>query len=203
MDQFRLFRAYVVSFIAALLLLGSTRPACANAEPFLGEVSCGGYNFCPRGWLECNGQILSISQNTALFALLGTNFGGDGKSNFALPDLQGRSMLHQGSGPGLSPRTVGETGGETTHTLSLVEIPGHSHQILAFPGAGNSQSPAKNVWATSSAGIPAYATDSLPRTGMAPDALATAGGGAPVALLKPYLTLKGCIAVQGIFPPRN
>lgn len=203
MNQFLPFRVFVISSIAALLLFSGHRQARANADPFLGEVSCGGYNFCPTGWLECNGQLVPISQNTALFSLLGTNFGGDGKSTFALPDLQGRAMLHQGSGPGLTPRTVGETGGEATHTLSIAETPAHSHQVLAFPGAGNSQSPANNVWALSSAGIPAYSADPLPRTGMAPDALAPAGGGTPINLLKPYQTLKCCIAVQGIFPARN
>jgi microcystin-dependent protein len=203
MYQLRPFCAAVAGIAAALLLFAPPRPAGANADPFIGEVSCGGYNFCPKGWMECNGQLLPIAQNTALFSLLGTMYGGDGKSNFALPNLQGRTLLHQGSGPGLTPRSVAETGGEASHALTTAEIPVHSHQVLAFPGAGNSQSPANAVWAVSSTGIPAYAADLTPRTGMAADALASAGSGTPINLLKPYQTLKCCIAVQGIFPPRN
>lgn len=198
-----LLRTTVVGLAAALLVLGTTRPARANGSPFLGEVSCAGYNFCPTGWLECNGQLIPISQNTALFSLLGTQYGGDGKSTFALPDLQGRVLLHQGQGPGLTPRVVGETGGQASHPLSTAEMPVHTHQVNASGAAGTGTSPATAVWAASSTGIPAYASDPAPRTGMAPDALSTAGAGTPINLLKPYLTLKCCIATQGIFPARQ
>jgi len=176
------------------------------ASPFVAEIRMWACNFAPTGWALCNGQLLPISQNTALFSLLGTTYGGDGKTTFALPDLQGSAAMFWGQGPGLSLRDIGETGGETTVTVLNTAMAAHSHTIGgALNAGGGSQSPAGNVWAQAPAGrggfLNAYAT---PATGaMNPNALALAGSGLPHNNLQPYLTVNFCIALQGIYPPRQ
>ncbi|HEV2828468.1 MAG TPA: tail fiber protein [Pyrinomonadaceae bacterium] len=176
------------------------------ASPFVAEIRIFACNFAPTGWAQCNGQLLPISQNTALFSLLGTFYGGDGKSTFALPDFQGRGSMHQGQGQGLSNRFLGEMSGVETVTLLLSEIPVHSHVVGgAFNGAGNSQSAVAGLWAQSPAGRGGFVNIySSPATGAVnPNSLALAGGGLPHNNLQPYLTLNFCIALQGVFPPRN
>ena len=173
------------------------------ADPFVSEIRIFPFNFAPRGWAWCDGQLMPLSQNTALFSLLGTTFGGNGKSNFALPDLQGRAPMHPGQGPGLSMHDLGETGGSETVTLLQSEIPAHSH---AWTGAkavnqeGNSASPAAHAWAVSSV-EKNYAGTADTQLGAL--CLAPAGGNAPHNNLQPYLTLYFCIALQGVFPPRT
>ena len=170
-------------------------------DPFVAEIRIFGFNFPPKGWAFCDGQILPLSQNTALFSLLGTTYGGDGKSNFALPDLQGRAPMHPGQGPGLSLHDLGETGGSDAVTLLTSEIPSHTHGISASGGDSTDQSPANSKFAVGT-GVAMYApVGSL--VPMADAAIAAGGGGLPHNNLQPYLTLNFCIALQGVFPPRT
>ena len=171
------------------------------ADPFVAEIRIFPFNFAPRGWAFCDGQLLPLSQNTALFSLLGTTYGGDGKSNFALPDLQGRAAMHPGQGPGLSLHDLGETGGSETVTLLESEIPAHSHQLKADTAdVADTNVPSPNAVYAQSSGGTLYQTAS--NTQLAPNALATTGGDQPHNNMQPYLTLSFNIALQGVFPPR-
>jgi microcystin-dependent protein len=171
------------------------------ADPFVAEIRIFPFNFAPKGWAWCDGQLLPLSQNTALFSLLGTTYGGDGKSNFALPDLQGRAPMHPGQGPGLSLHDLGETGGSETVTLLESEIPAHSHGWHASQADGISQIAAAEMLATG-IGINQYAAPGALQA-LSPNALAPAGGDQPHNNLQPYLTFYFCIALQGVFPPRT
>jgi len=173
------------------------------ADPFVAEVRIFPFNFAPKGWAFCDGQILPLSQNTALFSLLGTTYGGDGRSNFALPNLQGNAPMHPGQGPGLSLHDLGETGGSDTVTLLESEIPGHGHPLQASNQPGEDPAPGGELLGRS-VGASLYQT----ATGsnlvqMADEALAPAGGDQPHNNLQPYLTLNFCIAMQGVYPPRT
>lgn len=173
------------------------------ADPFVAEIRILGCNFAPRGWAFCNGQLLPLSQNTALFSLLGTTYGGNGQSNFALPNLQGNAPMFWGQGPGLSLRDIGETGGSTSVTLVTSEMPSHNHTEIVRPTAlasGQNQSPVGNFGGRSNS-RPYNATG--PNGAMGPTAVQPQGGNAPHNNMMPYLTLNFCIALQGIFPPRN
>jgi microcystin-dependent protein len=172
------------------------------ANPFLAEIRLLPFNFAPKGWAFCDGQILPLSQNTALFSLLGTTYGGDGKSNFALPNLQGNAPMHPGQGPGLSLHDLGETGGSQTVTLLESEIPSHSHTLRAItdPADQAVASPARSL-ARSSGGFAWNPTFSQAQ--MSGSAIAPAGGNLPHNNMQPYLTLNFCIALQGVFPPRQ
>jgi microcystin-dependent protein len=173
------------------------------ADPFVAEIRIFPFNFAPKGWAWCDGQILPLSQNTALFSLLGTTYGGDGKSNFALPDLQGSAPMHPGQGPGLSLHDLGETGGSETVTLLESEIPAHSHAVLAGPVqfAGNTNIAVGNAFAKSGQGNAYTAAANLVQ--MSDQSLAPAGGDQPHNNMMPYLTFYFCIALQGVFPPRT
>jgi len=174
------------------------------ADPFVAEIRIFPFNFAPKGWAWCDGQLLPLSQNTALFSLLGTTYGGDGKSNFALPNLQGSAPMHPGQGPGLSLHDLGETGGSQTVTLLESEIPAHAHawQAASPQDAGNLQvgGPTR-VFAASGNGT-AYNPPS-PVVSLAGETLAPSGGDQPHNNMQPYLTLYFCIALQGVFPPRG
>jgi microcystin-dependent protein len=172
------------------------------ADPFVAEIRIFPFNFAPRGWAWCDGQLLPLSQNTALFSLLGTTYGGDGKSNFALPDLQGRAPMHPGQGPGLSLHDLGETGGSETVTLLESEIPAHSHAVKASLSDGTNQSPVGELLATAVGGLQMYAAPGALMQ-MSPSATTPAGGDQPHNNLQPYLTFYFCIALQGVFPPRG
>jgi len=173
------------------------------SDPFLGEIRLVGFNFPPRGWAACNGQVMSIAQNTALFSLLGTTYGGNGQSTFALPDLRGRVPIHQGQGPGLAPYDIGQTGGEEAHTLTQSEMPLHNHAARAHAGAGNSNVANGNIW-SKDAGVSSATYSSAAQDGlMSASAIAPAGGSQPHNNLQPYLTLNFVIALNGIFPSRN
>jgi microcystin-dependent protein len=172
------------------------------ADPFVAEIRIFPFNFAPRGWAWCDGQLLPLSQNTALFSLLGTTYGGNGKSNFALPDLQGRAPMHPGQGPGLSLHDLGETGGSETVSLLESEIPSHSHSYRAAGVAADSPVPAGTLLAAPSSDAP-YLPAPAPMTSMAGEALAPAGGDAPHNNMMPYLTFYFNIALQGVFPPRT
>ncbi len=174
------------------------------ADPFVAEIRIFPFNFAPRGWAWCNGQLLPISQNTALFSLLGTFYGGDGKSTFALPDLQDRAPLHTGGGqgPGLSQHFLGETGGSETVTLLESEIPSHSHTLMGVTVAGNRTNPAGNSVARTTGATP-YAPAAAANAQTAPESVAPVGGDQPHNNMQPYLTLNFNIALQGVFPPRS
>jgi len=179
------------------------------AEPFLGQLQAFGFDFPPRGWAFCNGQLLPIAQNTALFALLGTFYGGDGRSNFALPDLRGRVPIHFGSDANGNSYALGQTGGVENVTLTLVELPAHSHSFSGTSAPANVKRPVANAaYAQSTLAGPISpgnsfyaASESL--VAINPNTVAVAGGGQPHDNLQPYLVLNWCIALQGIFPPRG
>jgi len=177
-------------------------------DPFLAEIRIFPFNFAPKGWAFCDGQILPLSQNTALFSLLGTTYGGDGKSNFALPNLQGCVAIHAGQGPGLSLYDLGETAGTGTVTLLQSEIPSHRHFLNADANAATTGNPGGGAYAEGNWNVGAtsgnvnFYTTSAPDTQLAPTAISAAGGGQPHNNMMPYLTLNFCIALQGVFPAR-
>src|SRR6266852_140348 len=170
------------------------------ANPFLAEIRIFPFNFPPKGWAFCDGQIMSISQNTALFSLLGTTYGGDGKSNFALPNMQGNSPMHPGQGPGLSLHDLGESSGSDTVTLLESEIPSHSHSLMTQGGAqATSQTPAPNVGLARSRTVSIYSSTTTGLVQQSDSTVAPAGGDQPHNNLMPYLTLNFCIALQGVY----
>lgn len=171
------------------------------ADPFVAEIRIFPFNFAPRGWAWCDGQLLPLSQNTALFSLLGTTYGGNGQSNFALPDLQGRAPMHPGQGPGLSLHDLGEQGGSETVTLLQSEIPSHGHTVRTSPDPGELKSPSGSVIARSQEGR--IFGNAGANVNMNPSSLAPAGGDQPHNNMMPYLTCYFCIALQGVFPPRS
>lgn len=172
------------------------------ADPFVAEIRIFPFNFAPKGWAWCDGQLMPLSQNTALFSLLGTTYGGDGKSNFALPDLQGRAPMHPGQGPGLSLHDLGETGGSETVTLLESEIPAHNHIVRASSDDGDLKvgTPLRSL-ARSSGGFAWGA--GAGNTNLGDQTLTPAGGDAPHNNMMPYLTCYFNIALQGVFPPRG
>lgn len=174
------------------------------ADPFVAEIRIFPFNFAPRGWAWCDGQLLPLSQNTALFSLLGTTYGGNGKSNFALPDLQGRAPMHPGQGPGLSLHDLGETGGSETVTLLESEIPFHPHTLRASGDVADTNAPAANITSKPlGRGNNLFVTTTSPLVAMNPSVLTPAGGDQPHNNLQPYLTYYFSIALQGVFPPRG
>jgi microcystin-dependent protein len=164
------------------------------STPFLSEIKIVSFNFAPKGWALCNGQLLPINQNQALFSLLGTTYGGDGRVNFALPNLQGRIPTHVGGG-----FTLGERGGETAHTLNISELPAHNHVPSGSTAAPNAPSASGNLWATGNALLYAPASNS----NMNPAGISPTGGSQPHENMSPYLVLNFIIALQGIFPSQN
>ena len=175
------------------------------ADQFVAEIRIFAGNFAPLGWAFCNGQILPISQNTALFSLIGTFYGGNGTSNFALPNLQGSAPLGQGQGSGLSLRSVGESGGGQTVTLLASQMPAHGHSAMAVTSGGQ-DTPAGNVWGESKLGktpLYVYAASGAANVNMNPGALAPAGSNQPHNNMPPYLCLSFIIALTGVFPARG
>lgn len=174
------------------------------ADPFIAEIRMFGFNFAPRGWATCNGQIISIAQNTALFSLLGTTYGGDGRVTFQLPNLGGRAPLHEGQGPGLTPRSLGEQGGVSNITLTSAEVPAHTHQLACNSANANKPLPVNNFVSASTPGAQTRNAPALTAgVTMAAQALSAAGSGQPHNNLQPYLAVNFCICMQGVFPSRN
>lgn len=172
-------------------------------DPFVAEIRIFPFNFAPKGWAFCDGQLLPLSQNTALFALLGTTYGGDGKSTFALPNIQGSAAMHPGQGPGLSLRDLGEMGGSESVTLLVSEIPAHTHAMNANTSPATITVPGADTSFARSGGGAFYKQTPFGATAnLAFQALPPAGGSLPHNNLQPYLTLNYCIALQGVFPPR-
>jgi microcystin-dependent protein len=180
-------------------------------QPFVGQVQLFGFNFAPRGWQQCTGQVLPISQNPALYSLLGTYYGGNGSSTFGLPNLQGRGAVGAGQGTGLSPYVQGETVGSSTVTLTLTELPSHNHMFLASTSSGSVLTASGNqLGVCKSAGKSGGTTGRVyspnpnsATTGLAPTAIGMSGGNLPHNNMQPYLTLNYCIAMVGVFPARN
>jgi microcystin-dependent protein len=172
-------------------------------DPFVAEIRIFPFNFAPKGWAFCDGQILPLSQNTALFSLLGTTYGGDGKSNFALPNMQGNAPMHPGQGPGLSLHDLGETGGSDTVSLLESEIPSHSHGLMATSSTGTKTLPTGNSIARVTGATPYQPPAGAALVNFSDQAVTPAGGDQPHNNLQPYLTLNFCIALQGVFPPRT
>jgi len=179
-------------------------------DPFVAEIRIFPFNFAPKGWAFCDGQLLPISQNTALFSLLGTTYGGDGKSNFALPNLQGNVPMFYGQGPGLSLYDIGEEGGSPTVTLLSTEIPSHNHNVMATTVPGTANAPNGNMLAeghytnqTSSGFLAYYTAATTPQVQMSPLMISPTGNSFPHNNMMPYLTLNFCIALQGVYPPRT
>ena len=174
------------------------------ADPFVAEIRIFPFNFAPKGWAWCDGQLLPLSQNTALFSLLGTTYGGNGKSNFALPDIQGRAVMHPGQGQGLSLHDLGEQGGSETVTLLESEMPVHTHPMSASEVDGNETTPgaANGQLLATGVGISQYQAPGQLAT-LAPTTVAPMGGDLPHNNMQPYLTFYFNIALQGVFPPRG
>jgi microcystin-dependent protein len=172
-------------------------------DPFVAEIRIFPFNFAPKGWAFCDGQLLPLSQNTALFSLLGTTYGGNGKSNFALPNMQGNVPMHPGQGPGLSLHDLGETGGSETVTLLESEIPAHSHALMCQGAPADTPTPIGDSFARVIGATPYLPPAGAPLVAMSANALAPAGGDQPHNNMQPYLTLNFCIALQGVYPPRT
>jgi microcystin-dependent protein len=172
------------------------------SDPFIGEIRMFAGNFAPRGWAFCNGQILPIAQNTALFSLLGTTYGGDGRTTFALPDLRDRIPVGFGEGPGLTPRTLGESGGAAAVTLAANQIPSHTHALRAASGTPSSGAPSGEVVLAPTTGGKIY-RDATSPVAMSAGTIGPAGGSQPHNNLQPYLAVNYIIALQGIFPSRQ
>jgi microcystin-dependent protein len=171
------------------------------SEPFIAEIRIFASNFAPRGWAFCDGQRLPIAQNTALFSLVGTTFGGDGRTDFGLPDLRGRTTMHPGRGPGLTDRLLGESGGQGSVTLTQAQMPAHNHSARATQSEGTSATPAGNTWARDEAGD-AYRNDTA-NVSMSDETLAVAGSSQSHNNLQPYLVLNFIIALEGLYPSRS
>ncbi|SMH55355.1 phage tail protein [Mesorhizobium australicum] len=196
----RCFRAAVAALaIGALASTVDPRQAFADSSPYVGEVIIVPYNFCPSGWAEANGGLLSISQNDVLFALYGTTFGGDGVSTFGLPDLRGRLPIHAGTGPGLSTYVIGQMGGTESITLTVGNLPPHSHQVLATNNFADKAGPGGKYLASGNAGQFWYSESAANRI-MKTEMLGLTGNNLPVEVQDPYLTMRACVSLYGLWP---
>lgn len=190
----------ITGIITVLTGLSWSMPAAA-VDPFVGTIRYFAFNFAPRGWAHCDGQLLAVSQNDALFSLYGTTYGGDGRTTFALPDMRGRVPLHQGTGPGLSPRSMGQRGGTERVTLNTNQV-GHSHALMGNTGTGNQSSPSNNTLAQDS-GDNTYRNEA-PSVAMHADSVSTApGGGQAHENMPPFLGVYCNVALVGVYPSRQ
>lgn len=196
-----------LSVLATAAVLTSTpKTATAGTEPYLGDVMIVGFNFCPRQWAEANGQLLPINSNQALFSLLGTQFGGDGRTTFALPDLRGRFTMGQGDGPGLTPRRAGQKGGAETRIMTVQTMGAHNHLVNANNNDGDKPGPGGKLLAAAPTGgtgnETVYSTEA-PNKQMNSTMISNTGGNQPFPVADPFLALTHCISLQGLFPSRN
>lgn len=189
-------------YILLLIFILSVNFKLYSQDQFVGEIRMFAGNFAPEGWALCNGQVLPIAQNTALFSLLGTMYGGNGKTNFALPDLRGRTPVSFGTGSGLTNKTIGESGGSERINLTVDQLPTHTHVVRAVTSNANQSSPTGNFPATTKLLDMEY-SDSVPNTTYNYTMLNSTGGNQPINNLQPYVTVNFIIALQGIFPPRQ
>jgi microcystin-dependent protein len=196
-----MYRNKGATLYAALVLALALTPCTFGSEPFLGQIRLTGFNFAPRGNALCDGQILPINQNQSLYSLLGTTYGGDGRTTFALPDLRGRVPIGEGTGPGLTPRTLGSKGGEERVTLTTNQVPAHTHTVLATTERGNKETPGVHLWAKKALERD-YSTET-PNVNMSASALGGRGGDQPHQNTQPFQVVNYIIALQGIFPVRN
>ena len=171
------------------------------SDPYIGEIRVFGFNFAPVNWAFCHGQLVPIDQFDALFTLIGTTYGGDGVTTFALPDMRGRIPIHQGQGTGLSPYTIGQIAGTESVTLTTQQLPSHGHSLLASVSGTRTTAPTNNVLGSGEADI--YNRDTTATLAASSSAVATSGGGQPHANIQPSLGVNFCICVFGIFPSRN
>ena len=192
-----------LTFLALSLAMFLTSSVSFAQENFLGEIRMVGFNFAPKGWAKCEGQILQINQNEALFALLGTTYGGDGLTTFALPDMRGRVPMSDGDGMGLTPRVLGETGGSETNTLTISQMPAHSHTVNMVSTEGNQNNPAGNLLADTKLLDKEYSNENPSGATMNANMISVSGGSQPVNNIQPYTAVTFVIALQGIFPSRN
>ncbi len=193
----------LLAVVAAAVLVGGatwSKPVAAS-EALIGQIQYFPYNFAPRSWAFCNGQLLPIAQNTALFSLVGTTFGGDGRTTFGLPDMRGRMPIHPGTGPGLTTRRWGEKGGTETVTLNTSQMPSHTHTLRGTNNLGDQSSPAGNTLARD--GRDQTYLNEAPNTDMQSASIVAAGGGGAHENMPPYLALNCNIALVGVFPSRN
>lgn len=193
-------RKITLLLLLAFSFLGTQKAFCQDA--YIGEIRMFAGTFAPSGWAKCEGQILSIAQNTALFSLLGTTYGGDGQTTFALPDLRGRVPMAPGQGPGLSPRTLGEVTGSETNTLTVAQMPAHNHTVNASTADGDQNVPTSTFPANTKTLDKEYAAAGA-NTQMHPSMIGMSGGSQPVNNVQPSLSVTFIIALQGIYPPQN
>ncbi|MFT4742286.1 MAG: microcystin-dependent protein [Yoonia sp.] len=202
-------KATLTAACALTLSMGLTiapDKAQAGVDPFLGDIMIVGFSFCPRGWAAADGQLLAINSNQSLFALLGSTYGGDGRTTFALPDLRGRAAIGQGSGPGLSPRRSGQNGGSELKTMTVTTMASHSHAVNANNLDGNKGGPGGKLLAaapTGGSGNETIYSDTAPTRTMAESMIGATGGSAPISTQDPFLSVYHCIATEGSFPPRS
>ena len=197
-----------VGAMAMASSLSISAPAQAQVDPYIGQMMLTGANFCPRGWSTAEGQLLAINTYQALFSLLGTTYGGDGRTSFALPDLRGRAPIGIGNGPGLASQSWGQRGGSESFTLNVTQMPSHNHTgtVLALPSAANSTRPVRNYFAIGTNGTQVYASSAAsPTNFMGANSLriANTGGGQSVNKRSPYLAMYWCVAMVGIYPSRS
>lgn len=183
--------------------LMAPRLAAAGAEPFVGELMLFGGTYCPRDWANADGQLLAISQYQSLFALYGTTYGGDGRTSFALPDLRGRSPINLGQGPGLANYTQGQRGGAESVSVQTANMPSHNHIVNGTNAIGNLPGPGSDFLAKADTGQTNIYHNGPANVTMDPGMIANTGGSQPISKRSPYLTMRWCVALQGIFPPRN
>lgn len=191
----------ITILLVVFVSLFSGNKAIAQSDPFIGQISLVAFNYAPQGWAKCEGQLLPIAQNQALFALLGTTYGGDGMTTFALPDLRGRVPMGDGNGPGLTPRVLGEKSGSETNTLTIAQMPMHNHTVNASTVDGDQNLPTGSIPANTKALDKEY-TSTAANTTMSPSMIGVAGGSQPVNNVQPYTTLTYIIALQGVWPSR-
>jgi microcystin-dependent protein len=194
-------KAFSSTLCVVLATVMAWGPVASAAEPFLGEIIIFAGNFAPRNWALCDGQLLAINQNQSLFSILGTTYGGDGRTTFALPDMRGRVPIHAGSGPGLTPRSLGEKSGQETVALNSNQMPQHKHMAQGYSGRGNEEGPGNTVWAKKSRDDD-YSSNA-PDVQMNANAISNTGGNQAHNNMPPFIAVNYIIAVQGTFPPRN